>query len=192
VSVEWNGKLVTWADVEAKLARQDAAAEANRLRVSMPYQYDDGGRAKAGFRGDRKRDCVVRAIAIASGLSYERVHTDLHTGIARYASTRRGRKAKAMRDKADNPDKGVFREVYHEYLLGLGFRWVPTMSIGQGCKVHLCPGELPAGRLVVRVSRHMCAVSDGVVRDNHNPCRFGTRCVYGYYVAPDSTCERKG
>jgi hypothetical protein len=35
---------------------------------------------------------------------------------------------------------------------------------------------------VVRVSKHLVAVVNGVIYDNHNPSRDGTRCVYGYYV----------
>jgi len=58
---------------------------------------------------------------------------------------------------------------------------VPIMGIGTGCKVHLRDGELPPGRMVVSVSQHYTAVIDGVVFDTHNPCRGGTRCVYGYW-----------
>lgn len=55
------------------------------------------------------------------------------------------------------------------------------MGIGTGCRVHLRPDELPRGRLVVKLSRHITAVIDGVVYDTHDPTRGGTRCVYGYY-----------
>ena len=56
------------------------------------------------------------------------------------------------------------------------------MRIGSGCKVHLRADELPAGRLIdVRVARHLAAVIDGVIYDNHDCSRGGTRCVYGYY-----------
>lgn len=34
-----------------------------------PFVFDDGGRAATGFRGQAD-DCVVRAVAIASGLPY--------------------------------------------------------------------------------------------------------------------------
>lgn len=81
----------------------------------------------------------------------------------------------------------------------LGFVWTPTMSIGSGCKVHLVAGELPMGRLVVRVSKHVTAVIDGVVHDTFDPQSstmwFGTdgnlertseRCVYGYWTAPET------
>jgi hypothetical protein len=55
------------------------------------------------------------------------------------------------------------------------------MAIGQGCKVHLRATELPAGRLIVQVSKHLVAVIDGVIRDTSDPSRGGKRCVYGYY-----------
>jgi hypothetical protein len=56
------------------------------------------------------------------------------------------------------------------------------MGIGTGCKVHLRDGELPMGRLIVKVSKHVVAVIDGVINDTHDPSRNGTRCVYGYYT----------
>lgn len=43
--------------------------------------------------------------------------------------------------------------------------------------------ELPSGRLIVAVSRHLCAVIDGVIHDTFDPSRDGTRCVYGYFQA---------
>ena len=53
----------------------------------------------------------------------------------------------------------------------IGFEWVPTMLVGQGCKVHLSAGELPTGRLVVSVSKHYTCVIDGVVHDTWDPQR---------------------
>jgi hypothetical protein len=38
-------------------------------------------------------------------------------------------------------------------------------------------GRAAAGRLVVSVSGHMVAVIDGVIHDNHDCSRGGTRCV---------------
>jgi len=55
------------------------------------------------------------------------------------------------------------------------------MAIGQGCKVHLRAEELPPGRLVVQVSKHVTAVIDGVIYDTHDCSRGGTRCVYGLW-----------
>jgi hypothetical protein len=82
------------------------------------------------------------------------------------------------------PRNGVSRKVYEPYLRALGWTWTPTMGIGTGCTVHLHPAELPTGRLVVAVSRHLVAVIDGVIHDTHDPSRGGFRCVYGYYTQP--------
>ena len=62
-----------------------------------------------------------------------------------------------------------------------GWKWTPTMGIGTGCRVHLRPEELPGGRIIVSLSKHWCAVIDGVPHDTHDPSRGGTRCVYGYW-----------
>lgn len=55
------------------------------------------------------------------------------------------------------------------------------MKVGTGCRVHLRDGELPEGRLIVRVSGHLVAVINSVIHDTHDPSREGTRCVYGYF-----------
>lgn len=134
------------------------------------WEYDDGGRAHAGFKGDA-RDCVARAIAIATEQPYRTVYDALAE----------------LEHQAGNPRSarnGVYRKSYDAYLVGLGWAWTPTMQIGSGCRVHLRADELPAGRLVVRLSRHVTAVVDGVVRDTYDPSRDGTRCVYGYWRRP--------
>ena len=41
--------------------------------------------------------------------------------------------------------------------------------------------ELPMGRLVVSLSRHFAAVIDGLLHDNHDCSRDGTKCVYGFW-----------
>lgn len=173
----------------------------------MKHVYNDGGRAAAGFTG-KAGDCVTRAIAIATGLPYQAVYDRLAAGNAtqRHTSKTKGKKG---RRSASN---GIYtkRKWFNDYMLSLGFEWVSTMGIGTGCTVHLKDGELPMGRLVVSVSRHMCAVIDGVIHDTHDPNdRGGTiyppsytgnvpkgavwlengngwlykpdRCVYGYY-----------
>jgi len=83
--------------------------------------------------------------------------------------------------KGTTPRNGVGREIYHPYLLSFGWKWQPTMKVGQGCRVHLRQDELPKGNIIVRVSKHITAVIDGVIHDTFDPSRDGTRCVYGYY-----------
>jgi hypothetical protein len=150
---------------------------------------DDGGREAAGFAG-HAGDCVVRAIAIATETPYAEVYHALHEAtladawLRRRLERRYGARARAHA----SPRSGVHRRVYDRYLAERGWTWTPTMKIGQGCTVHLCSDELPGGRLIVRVSRHMCAVIDGAIHDTHDPSRGGTRCVYGYWQHPTAPC----
>ncbi|MCK5711894.1 MAG: hypothetical protein KAI25_04180, partial [Hyphomicrobiaceae bacterium] len=76
---------------------------------------------------------------------------------------------------------GISKRTMRRYLDSIGWVWTPTMFIGSGCKVHLREDELPTGRLIVSLSRHLAAVIEGVVHDTHDPTRDGTRCVYGYW-----------
>lgn len=140
----------------------------------LPFRDDDGGRAAAGFRGST-RDCVTRAIAIATGRPYAAVYEAFNV-LAQHERPRAGRSRSSSRT-------GVHRRTYERYLSGLGWRWTPTMRIGSGCTTHLCVGELPADRLIARLSRHVVAVLDGVVHDTDDPTRGGDRYVYGWWAA---------
>lgn len=139
--------------------------------MEASFVVDDGGRAAAGFRG-RAGDCVTRALAIALELPYRQVYDDLAELSLAYGGRRSAR-------------DGVESVVMRDYLTRhKNWVWTPTMSVGSGCRVHLRADELPPGRLVVRLSRHVCAVVDGVVHDTYDPSRGGTRCVYGYFSPP--------
>lgn len=138
----------------------------------MNFVFNDGGRAAAGFKGST-RDCVTRAIAIATGKPYAEIYAEIN----RFAGERGDGRSSAR--------TGVWRKTYGAYLEGLGWRWVACMSIGSGCQVHLRADELPGGTIIARLSRHVCCVIDGVIHDAFDPSRGGTRCVYGYYIKPD-------
>lgn len=140
----------------------------------MKLVIDDGGRGEAGFKGSAG-DCVTRAVAIASGRPYHEVYEQL----AMFAGAERKSKGRTARNGIHTS-----RAWFKRYMTALGFAWVPTMQIGSGCTVHLADGELPMGRLVVNVSRHLTAVIDGVIHDTFDPSRDGRRCVYGYWRKP--------
>lgn len=154
----------------------------------MKFVSNDGGRAAAGYTGTTG-DCVCRAIAIATQKPYQEVYDALN-GFAR--SERRGKRKRGI----SSARNGVYKGTYRKYLSSLGWKWTPTMQIGSGCKVHLHDGELPMGRLIVSVSKHLTAVIDGVIHDTHDPqratvfyengqvVRIARRCVYGYFTAP--------
>ena len=134
----------------------------------MRWIYDDGGRAAAGFVGDAG-DCVTRAIAIATGMDYRAVYDDLSERQAALGKPRSAR-------------NGVQPKAYKPYLAELDAIWTPTMSIGSGTTVHLRECELPYEPwLIVRLSKHLAAIRQGVVYDTHDPSRDGTRAVYGYW-----------
>lgn len=147
----------------------------------MEHVYNDGGRAAAGYKGDTG-DCVVRAIAIATETPYQEVYDALEAANRTHMLERRDYVAKRMQKKGTTPRSGNFRRVYDLYLATKGWLFTPTMSIGSGCKVHLRADELPPGRIIASVSRHLVAVIDGVAQDTHDPSRGGKRCVYGYYT----------
>lgn len=139
----------------------------------MRFQPDDGGRAAAGYKG-KTGDCTCRAIAIAAELPYQAVYDLLNEHTANQRITKRQPKRGSART-------GIYKNTIRRVLESLGWQWSPTMSIGSGCKVHLRAGELPSGRLIVQVSKHVVAVIDGVIHDTHDCSRDGTRCAYGYW-----------
>lgn len=169
----------------------------------MEFVFDDGGRNEAGYKGFTG-DCVTRAIAIASGLPYSQVYDAMAKGNgSQIVSSKQRKKIKddwakkgyafdtkeykayvKRRTKVETASNGinVTRKWFKDYMVSIGFIWVPTMKIGAGCTVHLTKEELPMGRLVVNVSKHFTAVIDGVLHDTHNCSRGGSRCVYGYYI----------
>jgi hypothetical protein len=147
------------------------AFHASNEENEMKFILHDGGRVAAGYKG-AAGDCVVRAIAIATEQPYKKVYDTLFS----LNKLQRGR----LRGRSPR-DGGTSMNTIKKYLSSMGWNWIPTMRIGSGCKVHLRKNELPMGRLIVRVSKHLVAVIDGVIYDTYNPSRCATRCVYGYW-----------
>ncbi len=147
----------------------------------MQVVITDGGREEAGYKG-KAGDCVTRAIAIASELPYQEVYDGLFAHGNIYKESRRDKTARSLAKNGSSPRDGVYKKVSRDYLKKMGWNWTPTMFVGVGCTVHLKEGELPMGRLIVKCSKHLVAVIDGVVHDTFDCTRDGTRCVYGYWT----------
>ena len=129
----------------------------------LEFRYNDGGRS-AYFRASGVRDCVTRAVAIATGRDYKEVY-DLFKKASK-----------------SSPREGVKISVCRKVIASLGGEWVSCMGIGTGCTNHLRADEIPMqGRIIASVSKHLTAVIDGVINDTFDPSRDGTRCVYGYW-----------
>lgn len=152
----------------------------------MEWIFDDGGRAEAGYKG-RTGDCVCRAFAIVTGRPYKEVY-DLINEFAK--NERTGKRKKGISNARSG---GVYNYTIKKLGEYYGLTWVPTMKIGQGCKVHLNADELPKGRIICSLSKHYTAVIDGVIHDTYDPNNRGyvvdgygndittERCVYGYW-----------
>lgn len=157
------------------------------------FNQNDGGRAAAGFKR-KAGDCGVRAAAIALGYDYAEVHDDLEQAAADYRDSHRNRVARRIAVDGTNPDKGVWRQVLHSYLVENDFKWMSCKSVGQPETVHVRPDELytfheanvcrpatPDTVFVLRVSRHFTTVIGGELHDTFLCDRDGTRMVYGYW-----------
>jgi hypothetical protein len=146
--------------------------------MNTKFVKNDGGREAAGFSG-KSKDCVTRAIAIATDLGYKTIYDALAEGNANQRKTRRASRhtGKHTAGLGINTNRKWFKD----FMASLGWVWTPTMQIGSGCTVHLKAEELPKGRIIVSLSKHFCAVIDGVIHDTYDCSRNGTRCVYGYW-----------
>ena len=144
----------------------------------MNFEFNDGGRAAAGYKGNAG-DCVCRAIAIAADLPYQEVYDRLAEG---QSQKKRRSVARISQRRSARNGISVKRKWFKDYMLDLGFVWTPTMQIGSGCQVHLKADELPGGRIICAVSKHYVAVIDGVINDTYDCSRYGTRCVYGFWA----------
>jgi hypothetical protein len=138
---------------------------------------DDGGQP-AGVRGG----CVVRAIAIATGKPHREVHQELIEATRRYVSTHRNRVVEWIKRsrgaRGYDPLHGSYAEIYGPYLeKHLGWQRVSYNA-------RLRADELPPGRLIVEVHRHLVAVIDGLVHDTYNSGGAGRRPVKAFYISP--------
>jgi hypothetical protein len=146
------------------------------VKNAIKMVYDDGGRENAGYKGTTN-DCTVRAISIATETPYQDVYDKINE------MAKKERIGKRKRGKS-NARTGVYTSTTRKYMSSIGWEWVPCMNIGTGCTTHLRQDELPNGRIIVKLSKHIAAVIDGELHDIYDCSRDGTRCVYGYWHNP--------
>lgn len=127
----------------------------------MRFSIDDAGRSQS-LRPKQKRDCVVRAIALASGMPYDSVYDGLAA---------MGRKC----------GRSTSKEIWKAYLDSPA--WIKEVfpAIPGQARMHLESFRQghPLGRFVVQMARHLTAVIDGVIRDDFEPRLEG--CVYAVW-----------
>jgi hypothetical protein len=154
--------------------------ESNGRLAFERFVYNDGGRAVAGFDGITG-DCACRAIAIATGKPYREVHDRLNALGALFGDLNNNLRAVdgLRRQRRISADTGIPGCVSRLYLEQLGWQWTPTNMT----RLHRC--DLPAGRIIVSLSRHLVALIDNVVHDCGEHWR-GHRLVYGYFTQNSS------
>lgn len=117
------------------------------------WQYNDGGRAEAGYTGIAN-DCVPRAIAIAESMDYEQVYNELVDATEDY-----------KQNQEPNYDgvcceDGTSRNVYTRYLedkKGWEYYATETMRVTDPTLYH--------GTVMIIIDNHLFTMVDGIAYD---------------------------
>lgn len=136
----------------------------------MKWVYDDGGRARAGFKGSND-DCVARAIAIATIMPYEIIMNMIDIAVLE--------ERPSDVTKRSSSQTGVLTTTGNKLLASLGWEWVSKQKGKK--KTYMKAESLPGGTIIVALKGHLVAVVDGVVHDAFDPSRGGAEVVLGYY-----------
>ena len=119
----------------------------------MRYAFADYAQTPAGYK-DEKRDCVVRALRVAAGISYEEAHATL--------------KSEGRFDRGTTFPSAMARAaVRHGFVAVLPDFVRPTLA--HFVRTH------PTGSYIVRLKKHAIAVRDGIVHDWKDHKRCGPR-----------------
>lgn len=112
---------------------------------NYPFEKTDGGRADAGLPTER-RDCVVRAVALAFGMPYAEVH--------HLAATEWDRK----------PRCGTYPHKYHSWINRQATKKIIHPKEPMTIRTFL--REYPVGTFICNVAGHAFAVRNGVILDS--------------------------
>ena len=148
----------------------------------IDFQYDDGGRLEAGYKG-QARDCVVRAYCILTGEDYRAMYKVF---------------AKAQGELTGGPvsaRNGIVRAVSRPMFEALGLQ---KIKLGRGKRPTFTEAYNLYGDCIVSTTRHLCALVNGALRDTADcrtylfPQGHTIRCVQGrqFFETPELR-ERK-
>ena len=130
----------------------------------MTYEYNDGGRLKAGFKG-KTRDCGVRALAIALGREDD--YKELYNELAVVNKLHGHKKSAAL---------GLYKNVFVEVLTKYGFVWCSSPTF-EGRKARA--SDLPPHTIIARMAGHFACVKNSVIQDSWDSSH---KMVYGYWI----------
>jgi cellobiose-specific phosphotransferase system component IIA len=146
----------------------EEAVERTRSKLAgdnaLGFIYNDGGRADAGYKGSTG-DCVVRAIAIAEQRDYEEVRRELMEYNRNYANTSRSRIAKKIQKRGATTRRGNWKRVYEKLLDNNGWTKHAKIRVGSTDRCYMLKSDIPSGRVLLKVRRHLVACVDHVIND---------------------------
>jgi len=135
--------------------------------MMRPFKKDHGGREKyfpVQYKKDLADDCVIRAVAIGTGLDYMKVWHDLFA---------LGTKLGHM------PSSDMTSQ---NYLDGLGWTRHRFLKAPGGGKIQVM--EFPLSDAIIRTCRHMTVIAGGIHRDTWN---CGHSKANTYWTPPHNT-----
>ncbi len=126
----------------------------------LDYRYNDGGRKEAGFRGSTG-DCLVRAIAIATGLPYSEVY-ETAARLMKSNGYRASGNATIQTRGIRKPGMPSVRAVQDQIMEGFGFSKV---KLPQGARPKYTQALQRYGPCIVSTNGHVAALKDGALQD---------------------------
>lgn len=140
-------------------------------RTEMELNWHDGGRFSSGYVG-LTGDCVVRAIAIATGISYRDVYSEI---------------GKASEK---TPRNGVPTTVASHYLAARQWHFTDVHQ------ARFNADSLPLGIVIVHLASdksrrhgHFCTVIDHVIQDTWNPSDDDQFSIAGFWTCDDANAK---
>jgi len=130
----------------------------------MKFQFNDGGRKEAGYKGS-VGDCVTRALVIANDLDYKTTYRRLSQEMLLVG-----------RDKTAR--NGIAPSVTTKALMDLGWKKVAI----QGKKRFRADNLPKRKKVIVRLHRHLCVVIDGVIQDTWDSSKNGDALIQEIWV----------
>ena len=153
------------------------------MRHFFGYEFSDGGRAAAGYKGSTG-DCVVRAIAILTGEPYKEVYTDMANAMKangyRKSANPDTAKRGIKRERGQLTVKAVQDEVLHYY-------GIQRVSLPRGKRPTYAAAYRRYGNCIVSTVKHLSAIVDGYLLDTSDTLTYQMKDAQGNI----NTHERK-
>lgn len=125
------------------------------------YQYHDGGRADAGYKGSTG-DCVVRAISIITGTPYKVVYKDMAAAMKAEGYRNSGAGSNATRGIKRTRGMRKGRDVQNAVKADYG---LVRVKLPAGPRPTYSEAYERYGDCIVGTVKHVSAIVDGIVFD---------------------------